>query len=495
MTLMGKSKVSAYLKSLVGQSAIYGLGNMLPPAIGFLLIPLYTRFLTPADYGILSLASVVSSILTIFFVLGLHGAVVRFHYDFLGNENEQRAYYSTIWIFITLVSFFLTLLIDWQGEVLFSLFFNEVPFQPYGRLALWIAFGGVASVIPLVIWRVRGQAAYYVLTTLFRFVFMTLAIIFFVVKLHQGAAGSLRGQLLATAIFAVPFTVVTLRNSRLAFHWDKLKSSLAFGLPLVPHKLSQWILKVSDRILIERFLSLDQLGIYSLGYNIGTILHIILASVNLAWTPFFFRIAATENDAPKTFARLTTYYAIFVLMIGLGLSMTAKEIVILMARPAFHEAYKVIPVVTLAFILNGIYLMSVTTLFYTKQTRKFPLFTMLSASVNIVLNVLTLERFGIMAAAWNTVVSYAILAILVYRESRRFYPIPYECRRLGILFIVAGAVFLTGQFVALNNLFLNVMIKVLLVIGAFPLLLFVFRFFTAHEMDIIRHGLKRLRRV
>ncbi|MHC5074190.1 MAG: lipopolysaccharide biosynthesis protein [Planctomycetota bacterium] len=414
--LLENSKISAYLKPLVGQSIIYGIGNMLPAAVGFLLIPIYTRFLTPTDYGILSFASVVSSILTIFFVLGLHGAVVRFHYDFLENENEQRAYYGTIWLFITVVSLILTLLIDWQGVMLFSLISNEVPFQPYGRLAIWLAFGGVASVMPLAMWRVQGQATYYVLANLSRFAFMTLAIIFFVVKLKQGAAGSLKGQLLTVMIFVVPFTIVTLRNSRLVFHWEKLKSSLAFGLPLVPHKLSQWILKVSDRILIERFVSLDQLGIYSLGYNLGNMLGFILASVNLAWAPFFYRVAATEDEAPETFARLTTYYAMFVLMIGLGLSITAKEIVILVARPAFHEAYRVVPVVTLAFILHGIYLMSVTILFYTKQTRKLPLFTMVSAITNVVLNVLTLHRFGIMAAAWNTVASYAISAALVYRE-------------------------------------------------------------------------------
>jgi O-antigen/teichoic acid export membrane protein len=135
--LLENSKISAYLKPLVGQSIIYGIGNMLPAAVGFLLIPIYTRFLTPTDYGILSFASVVSSILTIFFVLGLHGAVVRFHYDFLENENEQRAYYGTIWLFITVVSLILTLLIDWQGVMLFSLISNEVPFQPYGRLAIW----------------------------------------------------------------------------------------------------------------------------------------------------------------------------------------------------------------------------------------------------------------------------------------------------------------------------------------------------------------------
>ena len=202
----------------------------------------------------------------------------------------RKRYYGTIWLFLTSTAFIITLLINWNGVRLFAIIFREIPYDPYGRLATWLAFAGTAATIPLILFRVREKPLYYISISIINFVLSTSLVVFFVAIFHRGASGSIQGQLIAECILFIPLTYITLRNVKLNFNWDQLKSSLAFGLPLIPHQLSGWALNMSDRVLLERFVSLDQLGVYDLGYKFGMILDIILQSFNFGWSPLFFRL-------------------------------------------------------------------------------------------------------------------------------------------------------------------------------------------------------------
>lgn len=471
----------ARIKILGGQSIIYGLGGLLPKAIGFFLIPLYTRYMTPADYGILALTTTISSILIIIYELGLTGAVTRFYYDYLDKPKDLRAYYGTVWGFLTAFSLALSLFLTWRGDAIFSLFFKEIDFYPYGLLTVWISFFTTASIIPLMLFRVREQAPYYVMMTVGRFLVMTIAIIYFVAYLFQGAAGSLRGQLLAGLLFFIPFTYITLSNSSIAFRKKMLTATLIFSLPLVPHQLSGWVLSVSDRVLLERYVSLDQLGLYSLGYRMAMILDLLLMSINMAWSPYFFRIASTEDDASHTIARIMTYFTILMLVFSLPVALLSQDLIEIMATPAYWDAYQVVPVVVLAFIAHGFYFMLVNQLFYAKATRRLALYTISAAVANISLNLLLIPRFGIMAAAWNTVIGYSLLTILVYFDSRQVYPIPIEYRRITIALLSALFTYLICLQIDVNNPYLNIILRTL-AISIFPMLLFLLRFFSPQEL-------------
>ena len=319
----------------------------------------------------------------------------------------------------------------------------------------------------------------YMLFTFSRFLFTTLAIIYFVVVLKRGAVGSLEGQLIIAIIFAIPFTIIALKESKIALKPTTLKESLAFSLPLVPHHISGWILNMSDRILLERYVSLTQLGLYSLGYRIGMILNLLLVSVNYAWSPFFFRTAASDKNAPRIFARLTTYYAIAILMISLALSLLSREVIQLIASPSFWEAYRIVPIIVLAYLLNLVYFITVNHLFYTKHTGKLPFFTFTGAVANVSLNLITIPRFGVMAAAWNTVIGNALVALLTAREAGRIYPVPYETGRLLTLICVSSIIYLTGNILKVG-LYFSVVFKLVLVL-LLPVVLYLIGFFTERE--------------
>ncbi len=475
------------IRTLLKQSAVYGLGNLLIQGAKFLLIPLYTQFLSPADYGILSVVGTYETIISIFIKLGLDSAAMRLHYDFGDNEEERRSYYGTVWIFLLLAALVGVGLLIWNGEAIFRILFKGIPFYPYGLLATILAFTGTASILPLVLFRVREQPFYYILASFLRFMISTLLIIYFIVFLGQKAEGSLNGQILAEAILFIPFVIVAFRNFRFRFNFKYLKESLNFGLPIVPHQLSAWALSMSDRIILNQFVSLSEQGLYSLGYRFGMVMDAILGSVNLAWAPLFYRMAASEENAPQSIAKITTYYLAAVVYLGIGISCLSRDVIRIMATPAFFDAYRIVEVVVLGFIMHGLYYMVVNQLFYAKRTKRLPIYTMISAGVNIGLNLLTVPKYGIIAAAWNTVIGYAILFLLVFLESRQVYPIPYEYRRLGILLLAALSVYLPTILINVPNPWLNFALRSL-VLGMYPFLLLLIHFFTPSELK----GIKKL---
>lgn len=483
----------ARLKSLIKQSAIYGLGNLLIQGAKFLLLPLYTQFLSPADYGILSVVMAYESVLTILTKLGLDSTITRFHYDFR-DEKERRRYYGSIWVFLTGFTLGIVLLLNWKGQILFDLIFRDIPFYPYGQLATWLSFITTASVIPLVLFRVREQAPYYILSTFGRFILTTTLIIFFVTGLGQKAEGSLRGQLIGEALLFIPFTLVAWRSLHISFDWKQVKASLAFGLPIVPHQLSGWALSMSDRLILNRFVSLEQQGLYALGYRFGMFLDVLLQSINLAWAPMFYRMASSEKEAPQMIAKITTYYWCVILFLGLGISSLSKDVIRIMAKPAYYPAHQIVTIVVIGFLIHGLYFMVVNQLFYAKETKQLPIYTLISAGTNIGLNLVTVPVYGIVAAAWNTTLGYTLLFLLVFNHSRKIYPIPYEYRRLGLLTFCALAVYFPIGFIQFANPFINLALRSL-ALSAYPLSLFLLHFFTAQELNTFKGLLRKYTKI
>ena len=453
--------------SLSKQSAVYGLGTFLNQGLAFFLIPLYTRYLTPAEYGISGSVTAVMGVLSILLTLSLESAVARFYYDF-DNEEERRRYFATAWLFLLLFGLVVAVVLDLAGDWIFQLAFRGVPFRPYGRLALWGSYLSITAVIPTVMFRVREQPRTFVLFSVSQFLLRVLLNITFVVHLGQGVKGIFVATLLANLVYAVPYTWIAWRGMRFSLHGThRLRESLAYALPFVPHRLSNWVLNVSDRIVLENYVPLEALGLYTVGYRFGLMLGAMLDAVNLAWVPFYFKTAKEEGGA-QTLARLVTYYVYALTFLTLGTVLLSREVVFLMAAPQFQPAYRVVPPVAIAYGLHGLYLVMVSGPSYTKRTAQIPLYTGIAAVVNVAINLSLVPRYGVMVAAWSTMVAFLVRAVLISIFSLRVFPLPYDYRRLG-LSIALGLVLGTGWFVDVGNWWGNLGTKLVL-LAAYPLI-------------------------
>lgn len=470
----------------IGKNSLgFSVGTILTQAIGFFLIPVYTRYLTPDDYGIIALAAAVGSILTIFYLLGLNGALTRFYYDYSHDKKELKEYVGTITLSVIGISFIFTLLLSLFGEPLFAMLIKDIPFNPYILLVLWTVFFGTLLGFPLGLYQVRERSFTYSLLNVLRFIISVSLILYFVVFLKEGALGSLKGGFFSAIIFFIIACFLLKKDLAFKIKIKKLKESLHFGLPLVPSALGGWILTLMDRIFLNHYSTLAVVGIYSLGYQIGSVMILIATSINFAWVPFFMSTAKEKGEEAKNiFSRLTTYYMVVILFIGLAISLFAKDIIFLMATPKYYDAYKIIPIIVGTYVLNGMYYMVGTQIFYTKKTKYFPLVIFSSALLNILFNYLWIPNYGMMGAAWATLVSFAFMFLFMYIISHKLYPIKYEYSRICKVFLIAGIVYALSFVFSYDNLFYDIAVKSVVLL-LYPVGLFVMGFFTKSELKVV----------
>jgi len=214
-----------------------------------------------------------------------------------------------------------------------------------------------------------------------------------------------------------------------------------FGLPLMPHYFAGWILTFADRYMLERYRSLTEVGLYSLAYNVSMILNLVASSINQAWGPVYYDLAGTEEGRAKL-PRLTTIYAAAITACAMVYMMLARELLLLLANVKYHAAADVVPIVAAGYYFLAMYMVLSTGIFYAKRTKWVPVISAVAAALNIGLNLWLMPAFGMWAAAWNTFVAYALMALIARVISGRLVPGSFEdgpLLRLVALFLVMFA--------------------------------------------------------
>jgi O-antigen/teichoic acid export membrane protein len=425
VTLVGQ------LKKLASHSALYGAADVFTNLINFLLVPLYTAYLSPTDYGVLALLLLFSTLAKIVFRLGLDGAFFRVHYD-LDSESERRRLAGTVALFsagLGSALFFAVAL--GQQALTGALFGHDQPVASFVLLAAADVWLGSFAFVPLSLLRIQERPGLFSSFAAVRHA--TNTILKVVLVMHGwGVAGVLWSDLIATGLFSLLLLPILAKNATLAFSFPLLRECLRFGGPKVPHGILVQAQNLADRKILDLFVSRAEVGVYQMGYSFGQGVKFALSAFEPAWQPFVYSQLKSPN-APTTIARVVTYAWLAFVSLGLGVAVFGRELLVVMTprNPAFHAAAPLIPPVALAYLFHGAFLLTSIGIGVRKQARYYPIITSLTASANIAANFLLIPRFGTLGAAWATVLSYALMAGLGLYFSQRLFPIPFEWPRLG----------------------------------------------------------------
>jgi len=456
-------------------SSNYFLGQVLTRSLGFLLIPLYTRFLVPSDYGILAMVGSFSSVAGVFYAMGLRGSFSRFYWDYKDDRQELGGFFATVLLFVMSVSLLSTLVLLNFGRGFFAVVMRDVPFEPYIKMGILLALFGVFPPFWTTLCRVREKSLTYVIFTTASFLLISALSIYFVVFLKEGALGRLKGQLYGQAAFAVLALILLGRELAPRISLQKLRAALKYGLPLVPHNLSSWIMNLLDRLVLGGYQGLSSVGIYNVGYAFGGVMGMVVMAFNLAYSPYFMKKLTEQGDAAKTtISRVATLWTIVMVFIAIGISAFSWEVIHLVTPRAYHEAWRVVPVIALAFLFQGMYFMSVAPLFYNKKfTRYVPIASFTGGGFNILGNFLLIPHYGMLGAAWATAASYLVMLTIAHLLGKKAYSVPYEYARIGKIIAVGAVVF--GIALGIGHLrvvwWIRGLLKLGVVVSYLPLLL------------------------
>jgi len=445
-------------------TALYTIGNIIPKAASFILLPIYTIYLSTADFGIIQSVLSLTPIFLIIFSFSMGASVFRLYFDYK-TEDEKKTFFSTIFLFSLFVStIFLILLLILGGFI--EKIYSSIPFYPYFIFVIITSYITNFFDLPQKYLMIEDKPIQYVLLSLLRFSMNACLILFFITNKNEGATGYLKAGVFSSLILLPIYLSISFRMINFRFSFSILKKTLVYSLPLVPTLLSAWVLDLSDRIFLERYFSLEEVGIYSLSYKIAGIVLIVVTSFNMAYRPLFFKLAnLSDQDHGKSLIFKYNYLFILIfLLLVFIVSFLSKEIVFLLFNENYYAAYLYIPIIALSYVFSVAG--GLVNRFF--EQSKFMVVNMtihiIIAMLNLILNYLLIPIFGAYGAAVSTVISLLVGFIASYLYSRKYcFFVPFDwVRIIKDVSFLSFVYFVFNFFFYFENIYLSLIIKILI---------------------------------
>ena len=468
---------------------IYGAGRAMQKFLTALMLPLFTAFMTKSDYGVLGMVVTVTTFLDVFVTLGFDVAFTRFYFDDKDPRHRSKIITHVFFVDFFYPGILLGVLIAFMPQIS-SLIMGGPGYTLYFDIGVATLFFTNLSDLPFTLMRLEHRPWTFTSFTLARVLVQVPMAVVFLAVFHLGPKGYLLANLMTAILLnlaATPFYVPKLR-----FLWDRrlMKQMLAFAIPAMFTAISFFFLKLSDRFFLLHFQGKAEVGLYTVANSLAQPLYIVGMAFRMAWPQWHYARLNEPEKHKLLVARSSTYFmainAILLALIGLYLPLVIH---VLLAR-GFWSVGPTTFVLTLSVALYNLYFIFWVGANVAKKNRLIPVITLVASGVNIGLNFLLVPVYGMYAAAWTTVIGFGILAVLVYFISNRWYPVPYEWRRLIVLGVAAAATLGGGWAIgwasglAVDLPLGRLVARELLVTPAlllFPLVLWAGRFFTPAE--------------
>ena len=427
------------LRSLVSESAIYGLGGIAAQAVYVILVPIYADVLGPSGTGIAATVTTTLSLSLMLVSLSLPQAFLRWYLKVSETDRQRANVLHTTLALRLLASVAGSLVIAALIVPLTLLLYGDFSYTGvYLVIPAILLFDSILS-MPLTFLRAQRRPRAYAALSFGR-AFLGSLIIVVLVLSGAGVMGVVIGSAVGAAVAAAAGLWILQRDRLLTLRWDGdlVRKMLGFGLPLVPAALAGWTLNLSDRYLLQGFTDAATVGVYSLGYTAGLLVSALAVQpFSIAWGAAYWDLAKRE-DAAAAFARVLVAFTAAGSLIALTLSALGTDAIRLVLTDDFEPARFVVPFSAFSYVLYGVFTILTAGLNLENQTRWLPITMGAAAVAGVALNLVLIPLWGFMGAAVSTLVSYVLLASLSGAASQRYYPVPWDLPRLFVTLGLGG---------------------------------------------------------
>lgn len=437
------------IQRLAGETALYGLGSILPRFLSFLLVRLHTDVFTPAEYGIITNLYAWVAVVNIVLIFGMETAYFRFASQ--PGQSEKRIFHlaqTVVIVISTVLSALCILFAEQIGQTL------EVS----GRtdLVIWlvvIMFIDALSAIPFARLRLQKKATRFAVGKLTNIgILVGLNVYFLKVAPTYDPDVSLvvLANLAANAFYLI-FFARALLSWRPAYDRTISPAMYSYAYPIMLTGLAGMTNEMFSRITLIKWLpdgfyagktSEYALGIFGACYKLAVLMNLAIQAFRYAAEPFFFSNAA-EKNSPQLFARVNHYFVIVCCVILLGVSINLDILKYFLGNPAYWEGLHIVPILLLAYLFLGVYYNFSVWFKLTDKTYYGTLITVAGMIVTIGANFLLIPVAGYEGSALAALLSYVVMATLCYVLGQRFYPVPYPLAK-AILYIGVTLVVIYG---------------------------------------------------
>ena len=435
--------MSEQLKQVGRHTLVYTTGVIIGKVASFVMLPVYTRYLTPADYGVLELLGMTIDVIGMIAGAGIVAGVFKFYYA-EDDPVAKRSIISTAALGVVTLALVTGLTGLAFAPQLSKLVFGDKANPLYLRLYFLLYFLQILEYVPYLLIRAENRSVLFVTVNAAKLMTMLSLNIVFVVYFRMGIVGVLESSIIASAFVGIGLTWYLFRRVGLEFSREKLKQMLRFGIPVVPWWIGNFVLVFSDRYFLNYYADTSTVGIYSLAYKFAFLLSALAYSpFETVWTSQRFEIAK-RPDAPEIYASVFLYMNVILGGVGLALSLFVRDVLSVMSAPAFMPAYRLVPLLIAAqvvFTWTGYWTLGI---YLSGRTKVMSIGAMVLVPITLILNYLLIPRFGMFGAALATLAAYAARFFWIYHFAQRYYPIRYGWSEMVKLYAILGAAVALG---------------------------------------------------
>lgn len=478
------------LSGMIGHSAVYWSGVMVSKLIGFLLIPIYTHYLTPADYGTLELIALTTDVMALIVGARLTAAMFRF-YHAAPDATERRQVLST--------SLTAMIIVGLAFFVVSSLFAGDIARLLFGssehaillRIVLFTTALQLVQQIAMSELRIHERSRLFVAITWIHLVVMVSGSILFLVVFGWGVFGVLLAAAIATSLVAPVVIFSVVRRTGLGLHPALLRRMVAYSLPLIPAALCLFILHFSDRYILNLFVTLEAVGIYALAYKFGFLISAVIAHpFSLIWSNRM-HVLYRESGRDRMYNQVLSAYAVVLVGAGIGLSLFIDEVLAMISPPVYHAAAALVPIIAGAYVLAAMNQLSMGPLYAEGRTGWVALATAAAAGVNVAVNFLLVPFFGAAGAAVATLFAFMTLAGVTQYLAARASSLRWDYRRAFAPLAVGVVIVVIGRGLDYGSMVSAIGFKLLLLLVAYPLALLAVRAVPVADLEVFWRWLRR----
>ena len=418
------------MRRLGQHTLIYGIGMVLSKAVSFLMLPVYTRFLTPADYGVMELIELTLEVTALLAGARLALGIFRYYHK-AGTEQERNAVVSTALLGLAATYGTLGALVALFAPLLSRLVFGSVVHAPLLRLAAANFALQALIIVPLSYARVKDLSMLYVGANLARLVIGLALNLILLVGLGLGVKAVFIANLAASATVGGALAWWTVRHVGIHFSRAATRDLLRYGVPLIGTQVATFILTFGDRYFLQAEVSTAAVGVYSLAYQFGFLLATIgYLPYSMVWEPARFKVVEMP-DRDALLSRGFVYMNLSLCVLAVGMSLLVGDVLRVMATPAFHAAAQLVPVVLAAYVLQGWSSVLDVGLHVKERTGYVTAANTIAAVVSLAGYALLIRPLQLWGAALATLVAFAVRTLLVYVFSQRLLPVRYDWSAIG----------------------------------------------------------------
>ena len=480
---MSGPSMKAAMGAMMKHGSMYWLAVALRRFSSLLLLPIYTRYLTPTDYGVMELLDLTCAVAGS--LLGLRLVDAMLYYYFAAPANRSRDIVLSTALLGSLGIAGVASAAGWFAAPQVS---NMVFASSHYANFLRLTFISVGLALPQSLGyayiRAQNRSSLFLVISVVKLAFQVALTLWLLVARGMGVAAMVWGALIVysiEALFSCCYIWCSTGVRGVSFNWGIFRKLSSYGAPLAVGSVGMLVLHFGDRYVLSRWVPLSQIGIYALGYKIGMLVAYAHEGFFQYWGAQMFTLLQAPNSE-KLYVRVSTYYTVASLFVGLVLSLFSQPVLEFVVPRAYYPAAAFVPVIALAYILRGLGDYLRTVFFVEKRTSLDTGVILFGVVVCLALYLTLIPRIGAWGAALSTLIAFGAMVPLSLFWAQRVRRHTFEWKRIGIATAWTAILYGSGQFLIVHRFGPSVLIAVLFCL-AFPAVLYFTGFF--HEDETV----------